>query len=98
MAARPSGLHHTPKCTMLAQAMAEKPIQFEVIDARGGAKVARKPQLEIQSGLLFGMDRGALAALMAGMGEPAWRGRQLAEAMYSQRIVGLEEISTLPLA
>jgi len=33
---------------------------------------------------------------MAGMGEPAWRGRQLAEAIYRQRLTNLAEISTLP--
>lgn len=35
---------------------------------------------------------------MAQMGEPAWRGRQLAEAMYRQRITELGQITTLPLA
>ncbi len=33
---------------------------------------------------------------MAKMGEPAWRGRQLAEAIYRQRLTDLTEISTLP--
>ncbi len=35
---------------------------------------------------------------MAQMGEPAWRGRQLAEAMYRQRITELDQITPLPLA
>ena len=35
---------------------------------------------------------------MAALGEPKWRGRQLAEAMYRQRIVELEGITTLPKA
>jgi 23S rRNA (adenine2503-C2)-methyltransferase len=47
---------------------------------------------------LFGLDAEALAACMAQMGEPAWRGRQLAEAMYRQRITELDQITTLPLA
>jgi 23S rRNA (adenine2503-C2)-methyltransferase len=45
---------------------------------------------------LFGRDRAALAALMAQMGEPAWRGRQIAEAIYNQRVIDLDAIATLP--
>lgn len=33
---------------------------------------------------------------MTPLGEPGWRGRQLGEAIYRQRIVDLESISTLP--
>jgi 23S rRNA (adenine2503-C2)-methyltransferase len=47
---------------------------------------------------LFGMTRGALEALMAHMGEPAFRGRQLAEAIYNQRIKSIDDVSTLPVA
>lgn len=35
---------------------------------------------------------------MVGLGEPRWRGRQLAEAIYRQRIVDVEVITTLPKA
>jgi len=35
---------------------------------------------------------------MADRGEPGWRGRQLAEAMYSQRVTSLEAVTTLPVA
>jgi 23S rRNA (adenine2503-C2)-methyltransferase len=35
---------------------------------------------------------------MAAAGEPAWRGRQLAEALYRQRVAELSEITTLPKA
>jgi 23S rRNA (adenine2503-C2)-methyltransferase len=45
---------------------------------------------------LFGLDAEALAACMAEAGEPAWRGRQLAEAIYRQRVADLSEITTLP--
>jgi len=48
--------------------------------------------------LLFGLDAESLAARMAAVGEPAWRGRQLAEAIYRQRVVELSEITTLPKA
>jgi 23S rRNA (adenine2503-C2)-methyltransferase len=47
---------------------------------------------------LFGLDTEALATRMVNAGEPAWRGRQLAEALYRQRIAELSEITTLPKA
>jgi len=47
---------------------------------------------------LFGLDTVALAARMIELGEPAWRGPQLAEAIYRQRLAELSEISTLPKA
>jgi 23S rRNA (adenine2503-C2)-methyltransferase len=45
---------------------------------------------------LFGMDTEALTACMIKAGEPRWRGRQLAEALYHQRITDLDAITTLP--
>ncbi len=45
---------------------------------------------------LFGLDAGALAARMVAAGEPAWRGKQLAEAIYRQRVTEIDEITTLP--
>jgi 23S rRNA (adenine2503-C2)-methyltransferase len=45
---------------------------------------------------LFGLDAEALAAQMVEAGEPPWRGRQLAEALYRQRIGELDAITTLP--
>jgi 23S rRNA (adenine2503-C2)-methyltransferase len=47
---------------------------------------------------LFGLDEAALCARMVEAGEPAWRGRQLAEALYRQRVAELEGITTLPRA
>jgi 23S rRNA (adenine2503-C2)-methyltransferase len=47
---------------------------------------------------LFGFDAGRLAERMQELGEPAWRGRQLAEALYQQRVAELDTISTLPKA
>jgi 23S rRNA (adenine2503-C2)-methyltransferase len=52
------------------------------------------PKAETRS--LFGLDAEALAALMAKAGEPAFRGRQLAEALYHQRIADLDAVTTLP--
>jgi 23S rRNA (adenine2503-C2)-methyltransferase len=44
------------------------------------------------------MNAEELRECMVGMGEPGWRGRQLAEALYRQRIVDVEGITTLPKA
>jgi 23S rRNA (adenine2503-C2)-methyltransferase len=46
--------------------------------------------------VLFGMNVAQLSDWIAGIGEPKWRGRQLAEALYHQRIVDVEGITTLP--
>jgi len=59
---------------------------------------ARNPLRGRRSQSFFGLDAAALAALMEEMGEPKWRGRQLAEALYRQGIVEVGAISTLPLA
>jgi 23S rRNA (adenine2503-C2)-methyltransferase len=47
---------------------------------------------------LFGLDAEELAKVMSDAGEPAWRGRQLADAMYRQRLTELDSISTLSKA
>lgn len=44
----------------------------------------------------FGLDAAALAATMTTLGEPAWRGRQLTEALYRQWVEDLDAITTLP--
>ena len=44
------------------------------------------------------MDRDGLARWVERLGEPAWRGRQLAEAIYRQRVTEIDEITTLPKA
>jgi 23S rRNA (adenine2503-C2)-methyltransferase len=45
---------------------------------------------------LLGMDLAELTSLVEGVGEPAYRARQLFEGIYRQRIDDLERISTLP--
>lgn len=45
---------------------------------------------------LFGLDIQQLTALTTERGEPAYRARQLFEAMYRQRVGSIAEISTLP--
>jgi 23S rRNA (adenine2503-C2)-methyltransferase len=56
------------------------------------------PNPEGRPRTLFGLDAEALSALMVEAGEPAFRGRQLAEALYRQRIPSLDAITTLPKA
>ena len=47
---------------------------------------------------IFGLGSEELSQQMRKAGEPAWRGRQLAEALYRQRVREISSISTLPLA
>jgi 23S rRNA (adenine2503-C2)-methyltransferase len=44
---------------------------------------------------LLGLDRTELAALVDNVGEPAYRAKQLMEAVYRQRVESIEQISTL---
>jgi 23S rRNA (adenine2503-C2)-methyltransferase len=48
--------------------------------------------------VLFGLDTDALSRRMTELGEPEFRGRQLADAMYRQRLTEIDAISTLPQA
>jgi 23S rRNA (adenine2503-C2)-methyltransferase len=50
---------------------------------------------EINSNL-FGLGRKELTEIFRALGEPAFRGRQVAEALYSQRLTDLSSITTLP--
>lgn len=56
---------------------------------------AKASQASAPDRALFGLNAEALTARMVELGEPAWRGRQLSEALYRQRITNLSEISTL---
>jgi 23S rRNA (adenine2503-C2)-methyltransferase len=47
---------------------------------------------------LFGLRAAELGQRMTSLGEPGWRGQQLAEALYRQRLTELDTISTLPKA
>lgn len=44
----------------------------------------------------LGLSRDELTALVENWGQPAYRGRQLFEALYRQRLTSAEQISTLP--
>jgi 23S rRNA (adenine2503-C2)-methyltransferase len=45
--------------------------------------------------VLLGMDRAELTSFVENLGEPAYRGQQLRDAVYRQRVESVEEISTL---
>jgi 23S rRNA (adenine2503-C2)-methyltransferase len=45
---------------------------------------------------LFGMSLGELTELMAGLGQKPYRARQVWDALYKQRVVALDEVTTLP--
>src|SRR5580658_4195405 len=48
------------------------------------------------SSSLLGMDREEITSLVTEAGEPAYRAKQIMDALYRQRVETLEEISTLP--
>jgi 23S rRNA (adenine2503-C2)-methyltransferase len=75
---------------MLGPAVTAQTSHLIQLDANSVVEESRRP--------LFGLDAEALSALMVAAGEPAWRGRQLAEAMYRQRLAELDAITTLPVA
>jgi 23S rRNA (adenine2503-C2)-methyltransferase len=72
---------------MLAQVMGGKITQYVSLDAKGPGEVTRRA--------LFGLDRMELTRVMEDAGEPAWRGGQLAEAIYRQRVTQLDQVTTL---
>jgi 23S rRNA (adenine2503-C2)-methyltransferase len=72
----------------------EIPSQFVQLSPASEIREAARDPSAGQT-LLFGLDGDALAALMAQLGEPAWRGQQIAEGLYRQRVAGLSEITTL---
>jgi len=51
----------------------------------------------IQTNSLLGLNLEELTALVLDSGQPAYRGQQLFEALYRQRLDSLDQISTLPL-
>jgi 23S rRNA (adenine2503-C2)-methyltransferase len=73
---------------MLTPAMTGDSRQLVSLDAAKPAEESLRP--------LFGLDANALAARMVAAGEPAWRGKQLVEAIYHQRLTELSGITTLP--
>ncbi len=74
---------------MLAKAVTEKATQLVSLDSTRGVQVIHRA--------LFGLDLQALEAVMTRAGEPGWRGRQIAQAIYNQRISALDRVTTLSL-
>jgi 23S rRNA (adenine2503-C2)-methyltransferase len=68
--------------------MREKPAQLVSLDVNRASGGLREP--------LFGLDAESLSGLLIGAGEPAFRGKQIAEAMYRQWLTEIPEITTLP--
>jgi 23S rRNA (adenine2503-C2)-methyltransferase len=52
----------------------------------------------VETRQLFGLNTAALTKLFVELGERPYRGRQLADALYRQRVSHLDEITTLPQA
>jgi len=69
--------------------MREKPAQLVPLDVTNSHGGSREP--------LFGLDADSLSRLLVAAGEPAFRGKQMAEAMYRQWLSEIPEISTLPV-
>src|SRR6266567_7355456 len=46
--------------------------------------------------VLLGLDQAELSSLVESVGEPAYRAKQLREAVYRQRVESIEGITTLP--
>src|ERR1700756_2686121 len=76
------------KCSMLCPAVSTPINQLVRLDTNGPTEGSVRS--------LFGFDAEKLAETMVEAGEPAWRGRQMAEALYQQRVAELDSISTLP--
>jgi 23S rRNA (adenine2503-C2)-methyltransferase len=70
--------------------MPEKPAQLVSLDAADVARSRRE--------LFFGLDAESLSKHLVAASEPAFRGDQIAEAMYRQRLNNISEINTLPVA
>jgi 23S rRNA (adenine2503-C2)-methyltransferase len=52
---------------------------------------------DLQSRPLFGLDAPALEAVLMGEGEPSWRAKQIAQAIYCQYITVISLVTTLSL-
>ncbi len=53
---------------------------------------------KLEQRALFGKNAAELAAIFTELGEKPYRARQLAEALYRQRVSDLDEVTTLPKA
>jgi 23S rRNA (adenine2503-C2)-methyltransferase len=70
--------------------------RFSILDSAGPESVQAPASQVVQP--LFGLSIQELSALVTHLGEPKFRARQLAQALYRDWIPDLDAISTLPLA
>jgi 23S rRNA (adenine2503-C2)-methyltransferase len=73
---------------VLDKPIREAPDALVQLDAGGAVRAGARS--------LFGLDAKEMAAVMTGQGEPGWRGGQLAEGIYRQRVAEISRITTLP--
>lgn len=79
-------LHGSGKCNMLIEVVAaDQPQLVSLCTAEKSAEP------------LFGLTQQQLVSRMTALGQPAFRGRQLAEALYRQWIDRFDDLSTFPL-
>ena len=69
-------------------------------ESRGGVQAgpASYASTSASAQALFGRSRAELDSLVSSLGQPAYRARQLEEALYRQWVSDLDEVSTLPRA
>jgi len=79
------GLYRSGKCNSLEDGMPVQRSQLVPLGEAGGS----------QAKALFGKSGAELSAGMVELGEPSWRGGQLAEALYRQRLEDVNAITTL---
>ncbi len=82
-----TGCKGIQKCSMLCPAVSTPINQLVRLDTNIPDQGSSKA--------LFGFDTEKLTEKLVVMGEPAWRGRQIAEALYQQRVAELDAITTL---
>ena len=68
--------------------MPRKPDQLVALDDARSSPESSKP--------LFGLDAEQLSTVAVEAGEPAWRAKQIVQAIYREHVTELNEISTLP--
>lgn len=69
---------------------------FPILDASRPDSIQAAAPSSVQ--LLFGQSLQQLSALLADLGEAPFRARQLAQALYRDRVTSLDEITTFPAA
>jgi len=70
--------------------VADDRVQLASLNSAGPSTVGQQS--------LIGLDAAELEAVLSARGEARWRGAQIAEAIYRQRVKEITEITTLPAA